>query len=139
METLAMNMARTLKLSPQTTVSMTTIPEDKSYMLSMVPIFRAIKKHLAPYVNEVRLHSFRGEEEAILRSLILSGSSDYRPLALSERSVDSLILTGSYYLIDGTFDKVNVIITVINLESQTLFQSLEPLPLRCIFHYIAPF
>ncbi len=125
METLAMNMAKTLKLSPQTSISMTTIPEDKSYMLSMVPVFNAIKKHLTPYVNEVRLHSFRGEENAILRSMILSGSSEYAPINIRERRADSLVLTGSYYLIDGSFDKVNFIITVINLQSQTLFQSLE--------------
>lgn len=125
MEILAMNMAKALKLSPQKSISMTTIPEDKSYMLSIIPVFKAIKKHLTPYVNEVRMHSFRGEENAIIRSMILSGSSEYAPMKIYERRVDSLILTGSYYLVDGTLDRINFVINIINLQAQNLFQSSE--------------
>lgn len=125
MELIAMNMAKALRLSPQKSINITTIPEDKSYMLSIIPIFKAIKKHLAAYVNEVRLHSFRGEENAIIRSMILSGSSEYAPLMVDECRVDSLILTGSYYLINGPLDKVNFVVNVINLQSENLFQSNE--------------
>ncbi len=125
MEQVAMDMARTLQFSPQATVSMTTIPEDKSYMLSMKPVYKALQESLDPYVKGVRLHSFRGEENAILRSMILSGSTEYAPMRLYERQVDSLILTGSYYLLKDSPDKVNFSVTVINLQSQTLFQSDE--------------
>ncbi len=125
MEQVAMDMARTLQFSPQAAVSMTTIPEDKSYMLSMKPIYKALQESLDPYVKGIRFHSFRGEENAILRSMILSGSTEYAPMRLYERQVDSLILTGSYYLLKDSRDKVNFSVTVINLQSQTLFQSEE--------------
>ena len=125
MEILAMNVAEALKLSPQKSITLTTVPQDKSYMLSVIPVFKAIKKHLAPYVNEVRLHSFRGEENAVIRSMILSGNSEYASMRLYERRVDSLILTGSYYLVDGALDKINFVLTIINLQAQNLFQSNE--------------
>jgi len=125
METLAMYLAQTLQCSPQTSLHMTTIPEDKSYMLSLMPVYKAIAEHLKPYVQEVRFHSFRGEENAILRSMILSGSREYAPMRLHERQVDSLILTGSYFLLDGCPDKINVVISVINLRAETVFQSDE--------------
>ncbi len=125
METLAMYLAQTLQCSPQTSLHMTTIPEDKSYMLSLMPVYKAIAEHLKPYVQEVRFHSFRGEENAILRSMILSGSREYAPMRLHERQVDSLILTGSYFLLDGCPDKINVVISVINLRAETIFQSNE--------------
>ncbi len=125
MEKLAMHLAQTLRCSPQTVLHLTAIPEDKSYMLSLKPVYKAVAEHLRPYVQEVRFHSFRGEENAVLRSMILSGSREYAPIRLYERQIDSIILTGSYFLLEGSTDRVNVVITVINLQAETLFQSRE--------------
>ena len=57
-EMLALDMAKTLKLSPHTQLCITTIDRDKSYMLSLAPVFTALTQHLQPYVSDIKMHSF---------------------------------------------------------------------------------
>lgn len=125
MEMLAMNMAESLKLTRQISVRFTTVSEDKAYMLSLLPIYKALQKQLKPYVKDIRMNTFRGEEQTTIRSMILSGSAEYAPIGIYEQQVDSLILFGTYYLLEGNLKQVNFALTVINNRSENLFQSNE--------------
>jgi len=124
-ELLALEMAKTLKLSPQTQLSITTIDRDKAYMLSMAPIFTSLVSYLQPYVSDIKIHSFRGEENAIIREIVRTSGPNYRPVRLYEPQVDSLIMLGSYYMMENTADSVNFSVTVMDLCGRKLFQSAE--------------
>ncbi len=125
MDLLAMNMAKSLKFTPQKVVCITVIPDDKSYMLPMMPVYKELQKHLESFAKEVRFNSFRGRESTIIKEMVLSGSLEYKPFGFHEKSVDSLILYGTCYLVEDNPEQINFDITVIDIRANRLFQSSE--------------
>lgn len=125
LETIARNMAAELDLSPTARVSMTTLEQDRNYMLSLAPIYKKLREKLHPYAKNVSFNSFRGQEHAAIRTMILTGNAEYAPMQMPEWSVDSLILSGWYYLLEGESDKINYKFKVCDRTGRLLFESDE--------------
>jgi len=125
LDTLAMKMADALKLSPQEPLSITTINLDKNYMLPLDPILLKLKEKLNSYSKSVAFNPFRGEENATIRSIVLSGGAEYEPIPMNERKIDSLLLTGYYTLNGNDSLSVNFQIKIIDYNAHVLFESDE--------------
>ena len=125
LDTLALRMATTLKLSPERPLQITTINIDKNYMLPLDPILLKLKEKLAPYAKEVVFNPFRGEENSTIRSIVLSGGAEYAPISMDEKKIDSLLLTGYYNLFSSDSSSVNFHIKIINTAARVIFESEE--------------
>lgn len=125
MDSLARSMAEGLELSPAQVLSITTIVDDRTYMLSLDPVYRVLRRKLEPFVREVRFNAFRGHGSATMRAIILSGNREYAPPAMPEKQLDSLILTGAYFLIPGQSEHINVSLAVTDMRGRTVFDSDE--------------
>ena len=125
MEMLAMNMAKSLGLTPHQSISMTVLPEDKAYMLPLSPVYNELKKYLQAYTHTITFNTFRGRDNAVIREMVLSGSYEYKPFGFHEKSVDSLILYGTCFLDDADKDRMCLTLTVIDIRANRLFQSNE--------------
>lgn len=125
MGALALNMAKSLRLTPQSAVNITVLPDDKSYSLPMTPLYKELQVYLAPYAREIRFNTFRGRENAIIKEMVLSGSLEYKPFGFHEKSVDSLILYGTCYLVEDNIEQISFDLTVIDIRANRLFQSNE--------------
>jgi hypothetical protein len=119
LDTLALSMAKELKLSPSQPLSITTITFDKNYMLGLNGIFKKLKERLAPFAKDVKFNSVEGDD--IVRTIIMS--SDFAPIPVNDRKADSLLMTGYYKLIDNDSSRVYFHIKVVDWNSQTLFES----------------
>ena len=120
---IAEEIAENLKLSTDKPLFVTTLSEDKQYMLPLEPVFNKLKTSLKPYVSDIRFKNPQGSEVATLATII----RDVAPLRIEEMTVDSLILTGSYFLMDQSLDRVNCILKSGHTGS-------EIIPKRRIYH-----
>jgi hypothetical protein len=118
---IAAGIAANLKLSPDKPLYITTIQEDKRYMLSMEPVYKKLKESLKQYASEVRFKSPQGPEIETIIGIIRSGTS----MNLEEITVDSLILTGSYFLMNQTLDKINCVLKIQDVRAVGLYESDE--------------
>ena len=76
---------------------------------------------MKPYVSDIRFKNPQGSEVATLAGIIRGGTS----LGIEEMTVDSLILTGSYFLMDQSLDRVNCILKIQDIRAVKLYQSEE--------------
>jgi hypothetical protein len=125
MEDCAMHCAQALRLTNQQDLAITSIAQDESYLLPLDGVYALLTQYLRSYARAVTLHTFRGEEQTLLRSMVRSGGIEYAPFGLTGQHIDSLILTGKYYLVDGKNDRVQVSIAVVGRDARTIFQSKE--------------
>jgi hypothetical protein len=125
MQAIAREMAQALSLSPDRELSITALREDCGYMVSMEPLMRPLREALGPFVKAVQFHPFRSEEDALIRTLILTGGDAYAPVGLGQRRIDSLILVGFFYLFENQSDRVNYSFKVISLSGETRYESGE--------------
>ena len=121
LDTLAKKMAVELKLSPQRSVSITTFNIDRNYLLSLDPVFDKLKEKLAPYVKKVVFNPFA--DEGLIDDIIVAG--DHGTIPMSERKVDSLLLTGYYRIYKSDSSKINFKIKISDIQGQVLFKSEE--------------
>ncbi|NLD98314.1 MAG: hypothetical protein GX640_00435 [Fibrobacter sp.] len=115
---IADEIAQKLELSPEKPIYITTIQEDRSYMLPMEPVFKELKKELSTYVSEVRFRSPQGSEIGTLIDIMRNGM----PMRIEEMAVDSLILTGSYFLMNQSLDKINCILKIQDIRAVNLYE-----------------
>ncbi|HEX2959891.1 MAG TPA: hypothetical protein VHO70_23850 [Chitinispirillaceae bacterium] len=118
---IASEIAENLKLSPDKPLSITTLPEDKQYMLSMEPVFNKLKIYLKPYASEIQFRSPEGSERSTLDGIIRTGN----PMRIEEIQIDSLILTGSYFLMDKSLDVINCVLKIQDIRAVKLYESEE--------------
>ena len=118
---IAEEIAENLKLSTDKPLFVTTLSEDKQYMLPLEPVFNKLKTSLKPYVSDIRFKNPQGSEVATLAGIIRGGTS----LGMEEMTVDSLILTGSYFLMDQSLDRVNCVLNIQDIRAVKLYQSEE--------------
>lgn len=104
-------------------LKITTMDEDRNYMLPMGPIYRCLRDTLSTRVHSVVFSSFGGRRNAAIRDMIRNGDG-YAPIALGEKRVDSLILTGCYHLTDRS-SSVNFSLRLIDIGARTVFESGE--------------
>lgn len=116
MATIAAEISESLELSPDKPLHITTINEDKQYMLSMEPVFKELKGYLTQYASEVRFKS--SDEGKVIYEMIRRGL----PMKLNEITVDSLILTGGYFLMNKSLEKVNCILKIQDIRAVNLYE-----------------
>jgi len=115
---IADEIAQKLNLSPEKPLFITTINEDRSYMLPMEPVFKQLKKNLSAHASDVRFRCPQGSEFGILVDIIRNGTS----MRLEEMAIDSLILTGSYFLMNQSFDKINCILKIQDIRAVNIYE-----------------
>lgn len=118
---IASEIAADLKLSPDKPLYITYLPEDKEYMLPMEPVFDEVKSNLKQYASEVIFRSPDGSERNTLDDIMRRGS----PLRIDEIPVDSLILTGSYFLMNHALDRINCVLEIQDIRAVKLYKSKE--------------
>lgn len=118
---IAVEIADNLKLSPGKPLYITTLPLDEEYMLPMDPIFDRLEKALKPKVSEIRFRSLQGTEEKTIIGIIRGGNS----LRTDEVAIDSIIMTGSYFISDQPRDRINCVLRIQDIRAQKLYKSEE--------------
>lgn len=118
---IAKEISEELKLSPDRPLYITCVPDNDSYMLPMGPVYNELKKKLRPHVSEIRFRSPMGNEMITLINIIRGGT----PLALEDIPIDSLILTGGYFLMNKDLDRVNCVLKIQDIYTTNIYQSSE--------------
>ena len=125
MDTIAVRIVRKLNLNKTSTLSVTTMDEDRNYMINVRPMLDILQASLQKSVKTVRFNSFQGQENAVVRELYIRSASslEYKQFDLDQKELDTLILTCHLFVIDK--NTVNYIFKLFNLKSVVLYQSPE--------------
>lgn len=125
MDQLAMDLAQSLQLNPNTPLHLTVITQDQRHMLSLRALLTQLHYRLHPYSRQIIFNPFRSQESGMIRSIIQTGCTDYAPIGFGDQRLDSLILFGEYHIRRNVHDTVNVVLSIINQQAQPLFRSRE--------------
>lgn len=125
MESLAMDMAETMQLTPDNILRVLIIPDDERYMLSITPITKSIMKYIRIYVKEVYFNTFQSGEQSIIQSHIISDNVKHKLSDDKPMKPCKFIMSGRYYLLNKKTDRINFSLEIIKNKRKTVFQSIE--------------
>lgn len=118
---IAVEITERLNLSTSKPLYITTLPYDEECRLPLEPIYDMLEEALKSKVSQIRFTSLNGNEERIINGIGRIGI----PLVTYDVAVDSLIMTGSYFIMDQLKNRINCVVKIQDIRAQKLYKSKE--------------